>query len=237
MFQAVLLSVIFCSISVDKPWFRILDDQSPDYFTQLFCGTVARGRVNIGEKRSISPVDLLGFFQGVAKILELSEASTDSLPLLNTTELNWLREKMRSSMSDSALTETYPKNFLRKMLLSLFRLKTYPFKTTTLASLLAAAKKHQLIFDPEIQSKSIEYLKQLPFSPDPLCFYLRQSLIQFVETPILIPDFQDKDYIRHAIERSFNFFPDTDNKGKESLVLAYYAFAEYAEYQLNPQIL
>jgi hypothetical protein len=171
---------VLASISVDTPLFnRILDPESPDYIPNLYCGTVARGRVNIGKIRNEIASDPIGFAQGVEEILRQNK---DGLAFLNTDERNWLRNETWSLLKDTLFGKAPGrKRPLLKMGFSLLVLKTYDMKTTTLTSFLDAAKNHKLIFDPKIQSKTIEVLENLAKSPDTLCETLRQSTLQLRE--------------------------------------------------------
>jgi hypothetical protein len=136
---------VLASISVDTPWFNsLLDPASPDYSSNLYCGTVARGRINIGKVRNEIASDPIGFAQGVEEIFRQSQ---DGLAFLNSDERNWLRDETWSLLKDTLFGKAPGrKRSLLKMGFSLLVLKTYDMKTTSLTSLLDAAKKHNLIF-------------------------------------------------------------------------------------------
>jgi hypothetical protein len=222
---AIFVSAIYSSISVEKPWLTILEPQSPEYLEQLYCGTVARGRINIGENRSQTPVDAVGFAQGVEEILKRSKI--ESQPFLNEAERDWIRSETWSLFKAWFLGRTLKiKQSLFRMGISLGKLKTNDIKPgISLASLLDKANKHEPILDPLIQSETMQYLKSLPRTPDKLCEDLRESLVKFVESTVSIPDFKDREDIKRAIERSYKFFPSQRD------LLGYYAFAEYLEYE------
>jgi hypothetical protein len=140
---------------------------------------------------------------------EILRQNKDGLAFLNTDDRNWLRNETWSLLKDTLFGKAPGRRrSLIKMGFSLLVLKTYDMKTTTLTSFLDAAKNHKLIFDPKIQSKTIEVLENLAKSADTLCETLRQSLIEYFATPIIIPDFTKKEDIKLAVKRSFNFFID-----------------------------
>jgi hypothetical protein len=93
-----------------------------------YCGTVARGRVNIGENRSGVLIDAVGFAQGVEEILRRSK--TESKPFLNEAERNWIRSETWSLFKDWFFRRTVKiKQSLFTMGISLGKLKTDNTKT------------------------------------------------------------------------------------------------------------
>jgi hypothetical protein len=229
---ALLFSSIFPSISTETPWYsHLLETHSPNYIPQLYCGTVARGRISIAENRNEFPTDPTGFAQGVEEIIRISQIHSQPT-FLNDDELSWLRQETWSLLGDNILGKNPSmKGSILKMLFSLLlSLKTNRIKTITLASLLEKAKKHQIIFDPQVKFKAIDYLQKLPQSPDKLCENLRESLIKFVQSPFLIPNLTTQEDFKKALKRSLSFFPD-NMKDKDLMIFGYYAYAEYAEYE------
>jgi hypothetical protein len=225
LFAFLLVPLLSLSISTDAPWFKILDPKSPEYFAQLYCGTVARGRVTIELNKM--PVDYVGFAQGVEEIIRYSKA--DPAPVLNDEEVSWLTKETSSVLGDWILGKTGEiEQFLSKFLLDLKFLKTTKDKKTTLASLLHDAKHRRLFLVPEKQAKDIKYLKTLPKSPDGLCENLRELLIRSVENPVIIPDLKNKSEIKKAIQDGLTLF---DEKDKENYMISHYALAQYLEFE------
>jgi hypothetical protein len=76
LISLLLNPLLSSSILTDAPWFKILDPKSPEYLAQLYCGTVARGKLTIDLKEW--PVDAVGFAQGIEEIIRYSQANPGS---------------------------------------------------------------------------------------------------------------------------------------------------------------
>jgi hypothetical protein len=215
------LAMSLCSISVGSPWYASLKSKSSDYPAQLYCGVVARGSIKIGSIDT-PHVDPQGFIQGIQEIFR------QDAPHLNKEELNWIKKEVWLLLKDSILRKIGGiKESLLGILVNLRKLKTNKIKTVTLAGLLEKAEKNLVTFDPQVKSKTLEYLNSLPVSPDILCENTRSSLINFVSSPVLVPDFRKSQDIKNAILKNLKVFFDKDEK---YLIIGYYALAQWAEY-------
>jgi hypothetical protein len=205
---ALVISRILSSISTDKPWYSILEPDSPNYIPQLYCGTVARGRINIADQRTDIAIDPVGFAEGVEEIIRRT-SQFESQPFLNEDELSWLRKETWSLLQKSVSRKlpAIKQSLLRMLISLLISVKSNKLQTVTLASLLDDADYHRIISDPDVKSKTLQFLNMLPESSDAICGNLKHSLEIFADYPYLIPDFNTKDDIKSAIKRSFQFFP------------------------------
>jgi hypothetical protein len=224
----VLLKLTIASIMTSPLWYKRLIEGSPNYTSQLYCGTVARGRLYMDEIAKGKPVDTLAFIEGVEEVVK--QNSLSSHPTLTKEENRWIRAQVFSIWKEATFgSGTKFGKPLVKMFLKLLVMRSSKSndETVNLAVLLKENKGKKILTSEEIK-KRISYLRQFPASPDPACEDLRSHLLESLENfEFIIPDYPTLEETKKAINHGIKFFTAQKvSSNPEATVLSFYLYVQ-----------
>jgi hypothetical protein len=224
---------VYSSITTEYSWTSKLDPQSPDYLSQLYCGTAGRGLPRTSHENAL---DSEGFKKGLAAIIRLYKQTHQ--PILNEIEIKWLTNTFSEISKQGGIKQAIKGigNYLKtyKALIFMKRTKTTINSTgISLASLLTDAKEKHRILNFKEKEQFIEFVKSKSDFNDYPCGFLLYSLLDSIENrSFIIPDYASEKEIEAAITEGISSFSET-MENREITVLGYYAYAQISRFKIS----